>query len=333
MDDRKSGYAISVNKLVKKFGNFTAVDNVSFNVREGEIFGLLGPNGAGKTTTISILSTIINRTGGSAFIYGKDVDKSKDDVRKLIGIVFQDPSLDDDLTGRENLDIHARLYGVKNPEKTEIINRVLKLVELSDKANRQVKTYSGGMKRRLEIARGFIHNPKVLFLDEPTIGLDPQTRRKIWDYIIELNKKEKITIILTTHYMEEADILCNMIAIIDHGKIIKMDTPEKLKASIGGDIIRMETTKPKQLAAIVKRSRLANQIKINDTGIDVTAKDGSIALPRIIELAQKAHVAVTQSTLKQPTLEDVFIKLTGKAIREEGASMKDRLQSAMRGRR
>ena len=221
MDQPNGKYSISVDGLVKKFGSFTAVNNISFKVKEGEIFGLLGPNGAGKTTTISILSTIINLTSGKASICGEDVAHRKDAVRKLIGIVFQDPSLDDELTGRENLDIHARLYGVKGKEKLNAINRVLKLVELDDKANVQVRAYSGGMKRRLEIARGFIHNPKILFLDEPTIGLDPQTRRKIWDYILHLNERERITIILTTHYMEEADELCDRIAIIDHGKIIK----------------------------------------------------------------------------------------------------------------
>jgi ABC-2 type transport system ATP-binding protein len=326
-------YSIVVENLVKRFGSFTAVNNISFKVKEGEIFGLLGPNGAGKTTTISILSTITSLTSGRASIFDNDVVHAKDAVRNQIGIVFQDPSLDDELTGRENLDIHARLYGVKGREKLEAIERVLRLVELTDKANIQVRAYSGGMKRRLEIARGFIHNPKVLFLDEPTIGLDPQTRRKIWDYILQLNQKERVTIILTTHYMEEADELCDRIAIIDHGKIIKIDTSERLKDSLGGDVIKIGTNKPKELVALVKRKKLAVKAMEHDGIVEITAKDGSKALPKIIDASKGAKIEIEYSTLKRPTLEDVFISLTGKEIRDESASGADRLKQAMRGRR
>lgn len=333
MENHENKYAISVDDLVKRFGNFTAVNDVSFHVKEGEIFGLLGPNGAGKTTTISILSTILSLTSGKASIYGKDVTTQRDDVRKLIGIVFQDPSLDDELTGWENLDIHARLYGVKGKEKRDAITRVLKLVELDDKAKIAVKTYSGGMKRRLEIARGFIHNPKVLFLDEPTIGLDPQTRRKIWDYIKHINETEKLTIILTTHYMEEADELCGRIAIIDHGKIIKLDTSEKLKDSLGGDVIKIGTTNGKALIALVNRKKLGHHAMEHDGTVEITAKDGAKALPKIIEAAKGAKIDIEYSTLKRPTLEDVFISLTGKEIRDEQASSKDQLKNAWRGRR
>ncbi len=333
MANRNAEYAISVDGLVKKFGNFTAVDRVSFSVKNGEIFGLLGPNGAGKTTTISILSTILNLTSGNATVNGKSVSRDKDAVRKLIGIVFQDPSLDDELTGRENLDIHARLYGVRGREKKEAIDRVLKLVELDDKADKQVKTYSGGMKRRLEIARGFIHNPKILFLDEPTIGLDPQTRRKIWDYIKHLNETERLTIILTTHYMEEADELCDRIAIIDHGRIIKLDTSERLKDSLGGDIIRIGTNASKKLIHLIKSKRIAKNAKEYDGGVETATKDGSKAIPRIIEIAKDNGIDVSYTTLKRPTLEDVFISLTGKEIREEGASDSDILKNTFRGRR
>ena len=310
--------AISVRGLVKRFGDFTAVNRVSFGVKEGEVFGLLGPNGAGKTTTISILSTIISLSSGSASVFGNDVTKSKDAVRGMIGIVFQDPSLDDELTGRENLDLHARFYGVKGEQKREAIARVLKLVELEDKADKQVRSYSGGMKRRLEIARGFIHNPRVLFLDEPTIGLDPQTRRKIWDYIKMLNEKERLTIIITTHYMEEADELCDRIAIIDHGKIIAMDTPEKLKDSLGGDIIRIGTASPSRLVSLLKKKKMGSRVKEygGDT-VEITSKNGGALLPKVIELADKAKIPIEYSTIKRPTLEDVFISMTGKAIREE----------------
>jgi ABC-2 type transport system ATP-binding protein len=317
-DGNKTG--IRVSNLVKKFGDFTAVNNVSFDVKEGEIFGLLGPNGAGKTTTISMLSTIISKTSGHASIADKDIDRDKDAIREMIGIVFQDPSLDDDLTGMENLDLHARLYGVKNPEKRQVIAKVLKLVELEDKANKQVKTYSGGMKRRLEIARGFIHNPRVLFLDEPTIGLDPQTRRKIWDYISNLNKTENVTMMLTTHYMEEADVLCDRIAIIDHGRIIKMGTPEALKDSLGGDIIKVGTRKPGELARALKKAKIHGKIKEYEDHVEVTTENGGALLPRIIGVSSSAGIAIEYSTLKRPTLEDVFLHLTGNEIREESGS-------------
>ncbi|MGA7673571.1 MAG: ATP-binding cassette domain-containing protein [Rhizomicrobium sp.] len=335
MEGSTGKYSIIANNLVRKFGGFTAVDKVSFKVKEGEIFGLLGPNGAGKTTTISMLSTIIGITSGSATINGKDVKTEKDAVRNLIGIVFQDPSLDDELTGMENLDFHARLYGVKGDEKKEAIAKVLKLVELEDKANRQVKTYSGGMKRRLEIARGFIHNPKVLFLDEPTIGLDPQTRRKIWDYVKKLNKETKLTIMLTTHYIEEADELCNRVAIIDHGRIIKMDTPERLKDSLGGDIIRIGSSNGGKLAELIKKAKFAVSVKERSDSLEVTTKNGSEAIPKIIGIAKDAGIEVAYTTLKRPTLEDVFISLTGKEIREEGASDVDQLKRnyRFRGRR
>ncbi len=333
MDNPKGVYAIDVENLVKRFGNFTAVDRVSFNVREGEIFGLLGPNGAGKTTTISILSTIISLSSGSATVNSSNVATQKDEVRKQIGIVFQDPSLDDELSGWENLDLHARLYGVTGQKKKDTITRVLKLVELEDKAKIQVKNYSGGMKRRLEIARGFIHNPKVLFLDEPTIGLDPQTRRKIWNYILHLNEAEKITIILTTHYMEEADELCDRLAIIDHGKIIKMGTPDMLKDSLGGDVIRVGSDNPKKLMALLKKNRMFTSIKESAMGVEITTKNGAQAIPKIIEIAQKAKISVDSTTLKRPTLEDVFISLTGKEIRAESADAGTQFKNAMRGRR
>ena len=328
MGTGNKNYSIVVDNLVKRFGAFTAVDKISFNVGEGEIFGLLGPNGAGKTTTISVLSTIISLTSGSASVQGKNVLREKDAVRKAIGIVFQDPSLDDELTGRENLDLHARLYGVKGREKRESISRVLKLVELEDKANNAVKTYSGGMKRRLEIARGFIHNPRVLFLDEPTLGLDPQTRRKIWNYILHLNQKEKLTIILTTHYMEEADELCDRIAIIDHGRIIKMGTSESLKDSFGGDIIRVGCQEPERLAKLLKGNKGIMSVKRLDNSIEITTKNGSETIPKIIGIAGRAGIVVDSTTLKRPTLEDVFISLTGKEIRAESASAATQLKSA-----
>jgi ABC-2 type transport system ATP-binding protein len=232
---------IEVKDLTKIYeqGNVLAVDDISFDIKRGEIFALLGPNGAGKTTTISILSTLLNATSGTALVNSYDVQKNPDQVRKSIGIVFQEPSLDNEMKGRENLELHATLYGMPKSERREKIKEVLNLVDLQDKANTFVKNYSGGMKRRLEIARGLLHRPKMLFLDEPTLGLDPQTRRKIWEKIRELNEELGITILITTHYMEEADELADRICIMDHGKIIALDTSDNLKKQISGDIIEI----------------------------------------------------------------------------------------------
>ena len=231
--------SIKVENLTKKFGAFTAVDNISFTVKKGELFGLLGPNGAGKTTTINMLCTLLKSTAGKGIVAGFNISQDKDKVRKSIGIVFQEPALDSTLTGKENLEFHAMMYGMKKNERINRIKKVMELVELTDKANVLVQNYSGGMKRRLEIARGLIHQPKVLFLDEPTLGLDAQTRRHIWEYIKKLNKETNVSIILTTHYMEEADYLCERVAIIDFGKIVAIDSPKKLKDVLGGDVIEL----------------------------------------------------------------------------------------------
>ncbi len=323
--------AIVVENLVKRFGSFTAVRGISFSVKAGEIFGLLGPNGAGKTTTISMMTTILGHTSGSIRLFGVDALKAKDDARRMIGIVFQDPSLDDELTAWENLDFHARLYGVRD-RKREIIENLLKLVELQDKAHRPVKTFSGGMKRRLEIARGFIHHPKILFLDEPTLGLDPQTRRKIWDYITKLNKEQGLTIILTTHYLEEADSLCNRIAIIDHGRIIKSGTPDALKRSLGGDIVRIGVERKKELVHLLKGRAFIKSVKESDEGLEISAKDGSKAIPMITKIADSKGIKISYATAKQPSLEDVFIHLTGRNIREEAAD-NESAWKRFRGRR
>ena len=234
--------AIQVTDLTKTFTDLTAVNHISFEIEQGEIFGLLGPNGAGKTTTLSMLATMQKPTSGSATVQGRDIEKDEDGVRKAIGIVFQDQSLDEELTARENMDFHGRLYRIPPEIRRQRIDELLRLVELHDREDDLVKTFSGGMRRRLEIARGLLHHPSVLFLDEPTLGLDPQTRNHLWQYIAALSKEKNITIILTTHYMEEADRLCDRIAIIDHGTIIALDTPQNLKDGIGGDIITIKTS-------------------------------------------------------------------------------------------
>ena len=230
---------IKTEDLTKKFSDLTAVNSISFSVKKGEIFGFLGPNGAGKTTTIKMLTTLLNPTKGSALVADYDIIKKRDKVRQNIGVVFQEPALDTELTGRENLDFHARMYGLDSDKRKSRINDVLKLVDLEDKKDVFVKNYSGGMKRRLEIARGLMHFPTVLFLDEPTLGLDAQTRRAIWNYILRMNKDEGTTIFLTTHYMDEADYLCDRVGIIDRGKILIIDSTSNLKNSIGNDVITL----------------------------------------------------------------------------------------------
>jgi ABC-2 type transport system ATP-binding protein len=312
--------AIKVENLTKKFGEFTAVDELSFGVFEGELFGLLGPNGAGKTTTIKMLSTLLKSSSGNAEVAGYNPAKNPDAVRKNIGIVFQDPALDGKLTGYENLDFHSRMYGLNKEERKKRIKGVLEMVELTDKANVLVETYSGGMKRILEIARGLIHKPKILFLDEPTIGLDAQTRRNMWDYIKKLSKKD-ITIVLTTHYMEEADFLCDRIAIIDHGKIIALDTPENLKKTVSTDIIALEISNQSRdidgYLALLNKFKWIKGIKWKSGILHLNVKEGDKKIPRLIKIANNFNVIITAVNLHKPSLEDVFIKITGKSIREE----------------
>ncbi|RLI96392.1 MAG: ABC transporter ATP-binding protein [Candidatus Aenigmatarchaeota archaeon] len=323
--------AIKVENLVKKFNGFVAIDYISFEVKKGELFGLLGPNGAGKTTTINILSTLLKQTSGYAEVAGYDISKDKNNVRKSIGIVFQEPALDNKLTGKENLEFHAMMYGMGKEERRSRIKEVLELVELRDKGDVLVENYSGGMKRRLEIARGLIHRPKVLFLDEPTLGLDAQTRRHIWEYIKKLNKEEGVTIILTTHYMEEADFLCDRIAIIDHGKIIAMDTPERLKDKLGGDIITFEVEKDSdKFMNEINKLDFVKSVKKHDSKLTIMVEQGEKRIPELIDMAQKNGVKVKSVSLHKPSLEDVFLHFTGKTIREQEADQKERVRKSMR---
>lgn len=310
--------AIEVEELVKKFKDFTAVDNISFSVFYGELFGLLGPNGAGKTTTINILSTLLKPTSGYAEVAGFDIRKRRDDVRKSIGIVFQDPTLDTKLTGKENLLFHAMLYGIKKEEAEKRIKEVLELVELEEKADTLVEKYSGGMKRRLEIARGLIHRPKVLFLDEPTLGLDAQTRRRIWDYIKKLNKETGITMILTTHYMEEADYLCKRIAIIDHGKIVAIDNPINLKNMLGGDVVLLEIEgEASQYVEKIKELKWIKSLKVQNGILRMSMEMGERKIPVLVNLAEKNGVRINSVNLHKPSLEDVFLFFTGRKIRDD----------------
>ena len=319
--------AIEARDLVRKFGDLVAVDHVSFEVEQGEIFGFLGPNGAGKTTTINMLCTLLRPTAGTALVNGYDVTRQQDEVRQSIGLVFQDPSLDDKLTAMENLRFHAMLYDVPRAEFERRAREVLELVELSDRANDLVETFSGGMKRRLEIARGLVHQPRVLFLDEPTLGLDPQTRRHIWEYVLSLREREGVTIFLTTHYMDEAEH-ADRIAIIDHGRIVALDTPERLKDMVGGDVVRLRTSND-ELASRRLREALSTDVRYDGTALILEVPHGDQAIPQIVQILSNGTgpaVEVLSINMRRPTLEDVFIKLTGHAIREEEADVKDRMR-------
>jgi ABC-2 type transport system ATP-binding protein len=308
---------IDVRDLTRKFRDLVAVDTLNFTVGQGEVFGLLGPNGAGKTTTLSMLCTILKPTSGTAIVNGYDITEQPSQVRRSIGIVFQEPSIDDRLTGRENLEMHADLYGVPKREQRKRIENVLELVELHDKADLLMRTYSGGMRRRLEIARGFIHYPKVLFLDEPTLGLDPQTRGHIWTYISELSEREGITIILTTHYMEEADNLCDRVAIMDYGKIVALDEPDRLKEALEGDIISVETDAMRQLSAKLIGVDWVKESREENGQLKLVVKDGNAALPRVVEIAASSGIHIDSMSIHEPTLEDVFLNYTGREIRGE----------------
>jgi ABC-2 type transport system ATP-binding protein len=309
---------IETHQLTKSFNSLTAVDKLDITVESGEIFGLLGPNGAGKTTTISMLCTILKPTSGTAKVNGFDIVKEATQVRKSIGIVFQDPSVDDRLTGRENLYMHANLYGVPPSEMKNRIDSILKLVELQDRADDLLRTYSGGMRRRLELARGLIHYPKVLFLDEPTIGLDPQTRDHVWKYIRELKEAHDITVVLTTHYMDEADRLSDRIAIMDYGKIIALDTPTKLKETLEGDVITVKANNADAFSSLITEQMGLPKTRIVNGTIEITVRNGKAMLPRIVETATQNNIYIESISLREPNLEDVFLHYTGRMIRADG---------------
>ncbi|MFA6000596.1 MAG: ATP-binding cassette domain-containing protein [Thermoleophilia bacterium] len=332
------GPVIEVENLTRKFNGFTAVDEVSFKVGRKEIFGFLGPNGAGKTTTISMLCTLLKPTSGRAILNGFDVSSQQDAVRQSIGIVFQDPTLDDQLTAWENLQVHAMLYNVPASERRPRASRVLEMVGLVDRAGDRVETYSGGMKRRLEIARGLMHYPHVLFLDEPTLGLDPQTRSAIWEHVHELRAEYDITVFLTTHYMDEAEN-CDRIAIIDTGKIVALDTPGTLKHGVGGDIITLRSADASATATELKEKfdlTATIQPAPADTSgpagdrIYLEVPSGRTVLPQILKSTTTQILSVT---VREPTLDDVFLSLTGKQIRDESVDKMDAMKTRVRRRR
>src|SRR2546423_6442106 len=322
---------IEAKGLVKKYGQLEAVRGIDLEVKQGEIFGFLGPNGAGKSTTISMLCTLLKPTAGSASVAGIHVVHDPARVRQRIGLVFQDPSLDDQLTGRENLEFHAFIYSVPAEQRRERINKMLELLQLTDRASSQVRTYSGGMKRRLEIARGMLHEPEILFLDEPTLGLDPQTRQTIWNHLNELRSRKGITIFMTTHYMDEAEY-CDRIAIIDRGKIVALGTPDELKAMVGGDVVTITSTAPGAAAKEIEDMLGVKPARDNGT-LRMEVPDGKAFVPRLV---RELSAPVDTVTLRRPSLDDVFLKLTGRAIRDEEVSARDRnraMASRWMGRR
>jgi len=301
---------IIVKNLVKKYGDFYALNGLSFEVNENEIFGLLGPNGAGKTTLIHILATLLKPTTGGAVVNGYDVLHDATKVRKSIGVVFQAPSSDDILTGYENLKIHALLYGIPRGTREKRISEVLKLVGLEGRKNDQVKKYSGGMRRRLEIARGLLHHPKVLFLDEPTLGLDPQSRESMWTYIKEIVTEEKVTIILTTHYMEEADLLCDRIGFISNGKIIALNSPTNLKQEMGGDIVKINFIGDIPSTETFTRFDFVHKVELEKNTAIVYMDEVNSNMHRLI----KDLKGVRTIEYKKPTLNDVFLRLSGDSL-------------------
>ena len=338
------GAAIATTGLTMRFNGFVAVDGVDLRIEKGELFGLLGPNGAGKSTIIKMLTTMLRPSAGGAAVWGFDIGRERDAVRNSIGVVFQDPSVDSQLSGRENLDFHGRMYGMDRKTRRDRVAEVLELVDLTEKADVLMEDYSGGMQRRLEIARGLMHHPSVLFLDEPTLGLDAQTRRYIWRYILKMNREEGVTVVLTTHYMEEADHLCERVAIIDQGKIVALDTPENLKDLIGADIVTLEVDDgltDEQIRAFskfdgVEEVEAVEAADRSGSTLNLSVDRGEARIPEIVLSACRVGVKIRSVSMHEPTLEDVFLKFTGKKIREaesSGAGRMAAVQSRMRTRR
>ncbi len=325
---------IRTEGLTKIFNkNLTAVDHVSFSVRQGEIFGFLGPNGAGKTTTINMLITILKPTEGSASVLGFDIAKQNYDVRNVIGVVPQEYTADEDLTGLENIFLCADMYGIPRHVAKERAEELLKLVELTDFKDKKVQTFSGGMRRRLELACGLVNRPKVLFLDEPTLGLDVQTRTATWNYIRKLKKEYGMTLFMTTHYLEEADSLCDRVAIIDHGKIIVVGPPEELKHNLGGDVITLGIKEDVDVSELIRKVEHVKDVKREDGVYRIKAEFGEITAPSIIEVLRKKGYTVTRLSLTEPTLNEVYLEYTGRSLRDSEESRENVMTQRMTMRR
>ncbi len=316
-------YSIETKSLSKLFGTVTAVDTVSFSVQNGEIFGFLGPNGAGKSTTMMILTTLLKPTSGQALVNGYNVVTHAKKVRQSIGYVQQETTVDEYLTGRENLLLQARLNHIPKDKINKRIDDVLELIELSDKQNDPVVTYSGGMRKRLDIAGGLLHHPKVLFLDEPTVGLDIQTRRKIWQYIKKIHTEFEMTIFLTTHYMEEADQLCDRVGIIDSGKIQVIDSPQNMKSAMGNEVITLTTDNGDSIRSFLSELNTIetiNNVKEDNDKLTLFASKGTEVIPKIFQISSRLGIKINSISLTQPTLDDVFISYTGHEIRDDDSA-------------
>ena len=324
-------YFIETKSLTKSFGDLVAVNDISFSVEKGEIFGFLGPNGAGKSTTMMIFTTLLKPTSGKALIAGFDVMKDAKHVRESIGFVQQETTVDEYLTGRENLLLQAKLNHIPKNEINQRIDEVLELIELSDKQDQAVVTYSGGMRKRLDIAGGLLHHPKVLFLDEPTVGLDIQTRRKIWQYIKKIHVEFEMTIFVTTHYMEEADSLCDRIGIMDHGKIQVIDTPKNMKNDLGNEIISLvvdASNNHNLFLEELKKIEFIKKINEDDSKITLFTSNGTEVIPKIFQISSELKIKINSISLTQPTLDDVFISYTGHEIRDDDSKYNRRREHA-----
>jgi len=312
--------AIRAENLTKIFGHLVAVDHISFEVEEGEVFGFLGANGAGKTSTIMMLATALNPTAGTATVCGYDIVRERDKVRESIGIVFEELSLDINLTAKENLDFHARLYHLPSRVREERVSQALDLVDLKDRQDTLVKYYSGGMQRRLEIARAMLNAPKVLFLDEPTLGLDVQTRRLLWDYVKKLNAEHGTTVLFNTHYVEEADYLCHRIAILDRGKILRVDTPKALRDSLGSSVLSIkfsQETLAKEFANLLHGMSWVRRIHQHNAQLELTTSDKGMKIPEVVRLARQHGFAISSVGEHKPSLEDVFLHYVGRKLPDE----------------
>lgn len=321
---------VSVQRLSRSFGEIAAVKGIDFEVGRGETFGFLGPNGAGKSTTIKMLCTLLRPSDGRALVNGYDIEREAAAVRQSIGIVFQDPTLDEYLTAEQNLQYHCMIYHTPRKTRDVRIREVLQLVGLDERRKDQVKTFSGGMKRRLEVARGLLHQPQTLFLDEPTVGLDPQTRRSVWEYVLRLRETTGLTIFMTTHYMDEAEY-CDRIGIIDNGRIIALDTPAALKRMVGQDIVRITVFDTERAVAEVSRW-LGRSVQHKENILQIEGESGQTLAAALIRHLTLADIEVHDVTVQAPSLEDVFLYLTGRAIREETAGAKERMEARLRGR-
>ncbi|GBH33632.1 daunorubicin resistance protein DrrA family ABC transporter ATP-binding protein [Nitrosopumilus zosterae] len=336
-DAIKALHSIETKSLTKSFGDVIAVNDVSFSVESGEIFGFLGPNGAGKSTTMMILTTLLKPTSGKALISGFDVSANPKKVRENIGYVQQETTVDEYLTGRENLLLQAKLNHIPKNEINVRIDAVLELIELSDKQHDSVVTYSGGMRKRLDIAGGLLHRPKVLFLDEPTVGLDIQTRRKIWKYLKKIHDEFEMTIFLTTHYMEEADQLCDRVGIIDGGKIQVIDSPKNMKNAMGNEVISIlleDGASQDSFLSELRKLEFVNKINVDGTKLTLFASNGTEVIPKIFQISSTLKIKITSIALTQPTLDDVFLSYTGHEIRDDDSKFNRKREHAkMKGLR